>query len=408
MNEYLDTLYQTDSRQILATLIRLLGDFELAEEAMHEAFAVALTKWPEQGIPDNPRAWLISTGRFKAIDQLRKQARFDHSLDTVADELAAEEPEVNDENIEDDRLRLIFTCCHPALSVEAQLALTLREVCGMTTEEVAHAFLIKPATVAQRIVRAKNKIRDAGIPYEVPEPSQFAERLQAVLQVIYLVFNEGYSASSGEALTRHDLSAEAIRLARLLMQLLPEAEVQGLLALLLLQDSRRTARTDQNGDLIVLEDQDRSLWNREQIREGCDLVLQALSSHQFGPFTLQAAIAAVHAEAPSSEKTDWPQIAGLYSALMQHTPSPIVALNHAVALAMYQGPEVGLQLIDELLSRGELQNYHLIYAARADLCRRLNRLDEARDAYKLALKLTQQGAEQRYLQHRIEELADKS
>lgn len=405
MTAFIEDLYQTQSRQILATLIRLLGDFDLAEEAMQDAFALAMQKWPEQGVPDNPRAWLISTGRFRAIDQLRKQARFAHNLDTVADEIAAEEVDLDEAEIEDDQLRLIFTCCHPALAVEAQLALTLREVCGMSTEEVARAFLLKPATVAQRIVRAKNKIRAARIPYEVPAPAQQAERLQVVLHVIYLVFNEGYSASSGERLTRNDLCDEAIRLARLLLKLLADAEVRGLLALLLLQDSRKLARSDDQGDLILLQDQDRSLWDQKQIREGCDIVMTALSSPQFGPFTLQAAIAAVHAEAPSFEQTDWAQIVGLYNALMQQAPSPVVALNQAVAVAMYQGAEVGLARIDRLLAQGELQDYHLAYAARADLCRRLNRIDEARSAYQHALSLTQQGPEQRFLQRRLSELA---
>jgi RNA polymerase sigma-70 factor (ECF subfamily) len=402
---FIEDLYQNQSRQILATLIRLLGDFDLAEEAMQDAFALAMQKWPEQGVPDNPRAWLISTGRFRAIDQLRKQARFAHNLDTVADEIAAEEVDLDEAEIEDDQLRLIFTCCHPALAVEAQLALTLREVCGMSTEEVARAFLLKPATVAQRIVRAKNKIRAARIPYEVPAPAQQAERLQVVLHVIYLVFNEGYSASSGERLTRNDLCDEAIRLARLLLKLLADAEVRGLLALLLLQDSRKLARSDDQGDLILLQDQDRSLWDQKQIREGCDIVMTALSSPQFGPFTLQAAIAAVHAEAPSFEQTDWAQIVGLYNALMQQAPSPVVALNQAVAVAMYQGAEVGLARIDRLLAQGELQYYHLAYAARADLCRRLNRIDEAISAYQHALSLTQQGPEQRFLQRRLSELA---
>ncbi|MTI62691.1 RNA polymerase sigma factor [Methylophaga sp.] len=405
MTAFIEDLYQNQSRQILATLIRLLGDFDLAEEAMQDAFALAMQKWPEQGVPDNPRAWLISTGRFRAIDQLRKQARFAHNLDTVADEIAAEEVDLDEAEIEDDQLRLIFTCCHPALAVEAQLALTLREVCGMSTEEVARAFLLKPATVAQRIVRAKNKIRAARIPYEVPAPAQQAERLQVVLHVIYLVFNEGYSASSGERLTRNDLCDEAIRLARLLLKLLADAEVRGLLALLLLQDSRKLARSDDQGDLILLQDQDRSLWDQKQIREGCEIVMTALSSPQFGPFTLQAAIAAVHAEAPSFEQTDWAQIVGLYNALMQQAPSPVVALNQAVAVAMYQGAEVGLARIDRLLAQGELQDYHLAYAARADLCRRLNRIDEARSAYQHALSLTQQGPEQRFLQRRLSELA---
>jgi RNA polymerase sigma-70 factor (ECF subfamily) len=404
MKPLLDQIYHTESRQILSTLIRLLGDFDLAEEAMHEAFAIALQKWEVDGVPDNPRAWLISTARFKAIDQIRRQARFDYSLDTITDELAAEDILLDKQQIEDDQLRLIFTCCHPALAEEARLALTLREICGMTTEEVARAFLQKPTTIAQRIVRAKNKIREAGIPYEVPDADQLAERLQSVLQVIYLIFNEGYSASNGELLVKHDLASEAIRLGRLLTQLLPEAEVNGLLALMLLQDSRRHARVDSNGELITLEDQDRRLWDQQQIQQGCELVIQTLQTQRFGPFTLQAAIAAVHAEALSFDQTDWQQIVGLYDALMQFTDSPVVRLNQAVAIAMLQGPEAGLVIIEQLLVQGELNNYHLIYAAKADLCRRLQQFSTAKLAYQQALDLTQQGPEQRFLQRRLVEL----
>lgn len=408
MKPLLDRIYQTESRQILSTLIRLLGDFDLAEEAMHEAFAVALQKWEMDGVPDNPRAWLISTARFKAIDQLRRQKYFDHSMDTVIEEWAAEDSDSDTQQIEDDQLRLIFTCCHPALAEEARLAMTLREVCGMTTEEVARAFLQKPSTLAQRIVRAKNKIREAGIPYEVPEANQLAERLQSVLQVIYLIFNEGYSASNGELLVKHDLAREAIRLGRLLTQLLPEPEVNGLLALMLLQDSRRHARVDINGELITLEDQNRDVWDQQQIQQGCALVMQALASQRFGAFTIQAAIAAVHAEAKSFEQTDWQQIVGLYDALLQNNDSSVIRLNQAVAVAMFEGPEVGLTLIEDLLTQGELNHYHLIYAAKADLCRRLKQFDTSRLAYQQALALTQQGPEQRFLQRRLAELPSPS
>ena len=404
MKSLLDQIYQTESRQILSTLIRLLGDFDLAEEAMHEAFAIALQKWKLDGVPDNPRAWLISTARFKAIDQIRRQARFDYSLDTINDVLAAEDPSLDEQQIEDDPLRLIFTCCHPALAEDARLALTLREVCGMTTEEVAHAFLKKPTTIAQRIVRAKNKIREAGIPYEVPETDQLTERLQSVLQVIYLIFNEGYSASNGEQLVKHELATEAIRLGKLLKKLLPEPEVTGLLALMLLQDSRRYARVDTNGELITLEEQDRNLWDQQQIQQGCELVIQALASQRFGPFTLQAAIAAVHAEAKSFEQTDWQQIVGLYDALLQFNNSPVIRLNRAVAIAMHQGPAAGLTIIEDLLTQGELNHYHLIYAAKADLCRRINQFDTARLAYQQALALTQQAPEKRFLQRRLDQL----
>ncbi|WP_246068560.1 RNA polymerase sigma factor [Microbulbifer harenosus] len=405
---WLNQFYETESRRVLATLIRLLGDFDLAEEALHEAFTAALTQWPVDGVPDNPRAWLVSTGRFKAIDQIRRRARFTVSYEDIAEqlesELATEDEE--EQGIEDDRLRLIFTCCHPAIAPEAQLALTLREVCGLTTEEIASAFLTSTPTLAQRIVRAKAKIRDAGIPYEVPEPEQLPERLQSVLHVIYLIFNEGYSASSGNSLLRHDLAAEAIRLARLLCQLLPDPEVEGLLALMLLQDSRRAARVSPEGDLILLEQQDRTLWDQQQIREGIGLVLRALGSRRFGSYSLQAAIAAVHAEAPNMDATDWQQIVGLYDALLERYPSPIVELNRAVAIAMRDGAEQGLQLIDALLARGALSDYHLAHAARADLCRRLGHLDDARAAYERALTLAQQGPEQRFLHRRLAELAE--
>ena len=406
MQDIIQHLYQSESRRVLATLIRLLGDFDLAEEAMHEAFAAALQQWDKEGAPQNPRAWLVSTGRFKAIDQIRRRARFDASLEQLARELESDTETLPEDqpDIEDDRLRLIFTCCHPGLSSEAQIALTLREVCGLTTEEIARAFLTSAATLAQRIVRAKAKIRDARIPYEVPAQEQLAERLQAVLHVIYLVFNEGYAASAGDQLVRHDLSQEAIRLGRLLHELLPEPEVEGLLALMLLHDARRDARTSAEGDLVVLQEQDRSLWHQDQIREGCARVMRALGSRRFGPFTLQAAIAAVHAEATSAEQTDWEQIVGLYDALLQVVPSPVVALNRAVAVAMHQGPEQGLALVDELFTQGLLRDYHLAHAARADFCRRLGRHDEARAAYKRALELATQAPERRFLERRLAEL----
>lgn len=402
----IDALYRTESRRVLATLIRLLKDFDLAEEALHDAFMAALAQWPKDGIPHNPRAWLVSAGRFKAIDQLRKRARFDVALDDVADTLEADTPDpaADDESIEDDRLRLIFTCCHPSLSAEAQIALTLREVCGLTTEEIARAFLVPPTTLAQRIVRAKAKIRDANIPYDVPAPAQLPARLEPVLHVIYLVFNEGYSASSGDALTRHDMSAEAIRLGRLLVDLLPEPEAQGLLALMLLHDSRRAARTSENGDLILLEDQDRTQWDHTQIREGGNLVEQALRSRRFGPYSLQAAIAALHAEAPSAAATDWEEIVGLYDVLLQVHPSPVVELNRAVAVAMRDGAATGLALIEAILQRGELQEYHLAHSARAELYRRLGCTDEAREAYQKALQHVTQGAERRYLDMRLAQL----
>jgi RNA polymerase sigma-70 factor (ECF subfamily) len=404
-----DAVYRAESRRIFATLIRLLGDFELAEDALHDAFRAALEHWPNEGVPSNPRAWLISTGRFKAIDGLRRRARFDASQAEIAEQLSPTTGEVaasDDESIEDDRLRLIFTCCHPALAPEARVALTLREVCGLTTEEIARAFLAAPSTLAQRIVRAKAKIRDAHIPYQVPSPAELPNRLGTVLQVIYLVFNEGYSASSGESITRADLSGEAIRLGRLLTELLPEPEVAGLLALMLLQESRRIARTSSAGDLILLEEQDRSFWNRDQIAEGKALVEKALTSRRFGSYTLQAAIAAVHAEAPSATATDWAQIAGLYDALVRTEPSPVIELNRAVAVAMRDSPEVGLVLIDAILARGDLTDYHLAHAARADLCRRLGRTAEAQASYETALTLARMEPERRFLERRLFELRD--
>lgn len=389
----IDEVYQRESRRVLATLIRLFnGNFDLAEEAMHDAFTAALIQWPRDGVPDSPRAWLVTAARFKAIDRLRQRTRFDAALGALADELAVAsegEADIADDAIEDDSLRLIFTCCHPGLSAEARVALTLREVCGLTTEAIAAAFLVAPTTLAQRIVRAKNKIRDAGIPYEVPPPAALPERLDSVLQVIYLVFNEGYCASTGADVTRCDLSAEAIRLGRRLLALLPEAEVMGLLALMLLHDARRAARTTAAGDLIVLEEQDRSLWDRQQIAEGSTLVLQALGSRRFGPYTLQAAIAAVHAEAPSATHTDWAEITGLYEVLLRVSPSPVVELNRAVAIAMRDGPQAGLALIERLLAEDKLTDYHLVYAAQADLYRRLGEHAAASAAYQRAWELAQ-------------------
>ena len=404
MQQTLETIYRTESRRVLATLIRLLGDFDLAEEALHDAFSAAMDQWPRDGLPDNPRAWLVSTGRFKAIDQLRRRARFDTSLEDVADRLDEEAEEMDDENIEDDRLRLVFTCCHPSLSPDAQVALTLREVCDLTTEEIARAFLTSAPTVAQRIVRAKAKIRDARIPYEVPAPAQLPERLDSVLHVINLVFNEGYSASTGNAVTRHDLSAEAIRLGRLLVELLPESEAMGLLALMLLHDSRRHARMSADGDLILLDEQDRSLWDRQLIAEGSELITRSLSSRRFGPYTIQAAIVGVHAEAATPADTDWNEIVGLYDLLLRVAPSPVVELNRAVAVAMRDGPEAGLAIIDDMVNRGELKDYHLLHSARADLCRRLGLRTEAKAAYEQALKLTKQEPERRFLERRIAEL----
>src|SRR6516162_3179839 len=406
----IDTLYRSESGRVLATLVRLLGDLDLAEESMHEAFAAALESWPQTGIPDNPRPWLISTARFKAIDGIRRRARFDgaqrdlvHYMEARVHEAALGQGE-DDEEIEDDRLRLIFTCCHPALPPEAQIALTLREVCGLTTEEIARSFLVTPATLAQRIVRAKAKIRETPIPYEVPTPQELPERLGAVLQVIYLVFNEGYSAAAGAEVTRAELTGEAIRLGRLLAERQPEPEVLGLLALMLLQESRRAARTSATGELILLEDQDRSLWNREQIGEGVALVEKALKSRCFGSYTLQAAIAAVHAEAESVAVTDWRQIVALYNQLARIQPSPVVQLNRAVAIAMRDGPEAGLAHIDAVLEHGELANYYLAHSARADMFRRLGRTAEAKSSYERALALTQQEPERQFLQDRIRQL----
>jgi RNA polymerase sigma-70 factor (ECF subfamily) len=406
IRELLDSLYRVDSGRILATLIRLLGDFDLAEEAMHEAFAVALDTWPQAGVPDKPRPWLISTARFKAIDGMRRRARFDGAQKDLALYLEARINEVphEDEEIEDDRLRLIFTCCHPSLAPEAHVALTLREVCGLTTEEIAKAFLTTPRTLAQRIVRAKAKIRETAIPYEVPAPQELPERLGAVLQVIYLVFNEGYSAAAGAQVTRAELTGEAIRLGRLLTDLQPEPEVIGLLSLMLLQESRHAARTSPTGELILLENQDRSLWNREQIAEGVALLEKALKSRRFGAYTLQAAIAAVHAEAESVTATDWRQIVAIYDQLVRIQPSPVVHLNRAVAIAMRDGPEVGLTHIDAVLEHGELANYYLAHSARADMCRRLGRTAEARSSYEKALALTQQEPERQFLQERIRQL----
>jgi RNA polymerase sigma-70 factor (ECF subfamily) len=409
IRELLDSLYRVDSGRILATLIRLLGDFDLAEEAMHEAFAAALSVWPSSGVPESLRPWLISTARFKAIDTLRRRARFDASQDELVRYFEARggsaESFAEEDSVEDDRLRLIFTCCHPALAAEARVALTLREVCGLATEEIAKAFLVTPPTLAQRIVRAKTKIRDTPIRYEVPSPQELPERLDAVLQVIYLVFNEGYSAAAGAEVTRGELTAEAIRLGRLVNELLPEPEVLGLLSLMLLQESRRAARTSPTGELILLENQDRSLWNREQIAEGVALLERALRSQRFGMYTLQAAIAAVHAEAEAVGGTDWRQIVALYDRLVWIQPSPVVELNRAVAIAMRDGPEAGLVLIDAVLAHGELANYYLAYSARADLCRKLGRTAEARVSYERALELTQQEPERRFLLERIRQLS---
>jgi RNA polymerase sigma-70 factor, ECF subfamily len=402
-----ETVYRSESRRVLATLIRLLGDFDLAEEALHDAFTAALEHWPRDGVPANPRAWLVSAGRFKAIDGLRRRARFDASQGDIADQLDAGRTDgvTEEDDVADDRLRLVFTCCHPALPPDAQVALTLREVCGLTTEEIAHAFLTTPPTVAQRIVRAKAKIRDARIPYQLPTVAELPERLDTVLHVIYLVFNEGYSASSGASLVRYDLSAEAIRLGRLLIELLPEPEAAGLLALMLLHESRRAARTGPDGELVLLDDQDRSRWNQDQIAEGQALVERALGSRRFGPYTLQAAIAAVHAGASNAAATDWPQIVGLYDVLLRADPSPVIELNRAAAVALRDGPAAGLALIDAILARGDLLEYHLAHSARADLCRRLGRTAEARASYERALALTRQEPERRFLARRLAELS---
>jgi RNA polymerase sigma-70 factor, ECF subfamily len=407
IKDTLESIYREESRRILATLIRLVGGFERAEDALQEAFQAALLHWPSEGVPANPRAWLISTARHKAIDSLRRQARLDASRAAITERIEAETTSIapwDDEELKDDRLRLIFTCCHPALAPEARVALTLREVCGLTTEEVARACLTTSPTLAQRIVRAKAKIRDARIPYEVPSAADLPERLETVLQVVYLVFNEGYSASAGESLSRPELSAEAIRLGRLLVELLPEPDVVGLLALMLLQESRRLARTSPTGELILLDNQDRRLWNRDMIDEGLPLVQQALASRRFGPYTIQAGIAAVHASAVNATATDWGQIVALYDLLLQMEASPVIELNRAVAVAMRDGPEPGLNLIDAILARGQLANYHLAHAARADLCRRLGETTQARASYERALALTRLEPERRFLELRLREL----
>jgi RNA polymerase sigma-70 factor (ECF subfamily) len=409
VRELVDAVYRSESRRVLATLVRLLGDFDRAEEALHDAFAAAVEQWPRNGVPANPRAWLVSAGRFKAIDSIRRHARFDAIAAELAQRSGGEAVDsaawADAPGIEDDRLRLIFTCCHPALLPDAQIAMTLREVCGITTEEIARAFLTAVPVIAKRIVRAKAKIRDARIPYEVPSETELPERLDTVLQVVYLVFTEGYAASSGESLTRPDLSGEAIRLGRLLVELLPEPEVQGLLALMVLNESRRVARTSPDGELILLADQDRSLWDCALIGEGLALVKQALASRRFGAYTLQAAIAAVHAKAHTAEETDWNQIVGLYDALLDANPSPVVELNRAVAVAMRDGPAEGLSLIDAILCRGVLQDYYLAHSARADLCRRLGKFTDARAAYEKALSLARPEPARRFLAKRLSELA---
>ncbi|AZD23899.1 RNA polymerase ECF-type sigma factor [Pseudomonas chlororaphis subsp. aurantiaca] len=400
-----ERVYRNESRRILATLIRLLGDFDLAEEALHEAFFVAVERWQRDGVPDNPRAWLVSAGRFKAIDGLRRRARFAASQAALVSQLEElEQADWSEEDLEDDRLRLIFTCCHPALAADAQVPLTLREICDLTTEEIARAFLSTPATIAQRIVRAKAKIRDAHIPYQVPSLGELPERLDSVLRVIYLVFNEGYSASMGAELTREDLTHEAIRLGRLLLELLPEPEVMGLLALMLLHESRRPARTSATGELVLLDEQDRSLWDRELIAEGCALVEHALGTRRFGPYCLQAAIAAVHAEAATAGETDWQQIIGLYDVLLRAMPSPVIELNRAAAIAQRDGPLAGLERVEAILARGELQDYHLAHSARAEFCRQLGRVEPAREAYLRALELTRQEPERRFIEKRLEAL----
>jgi RNA polymerase sigma-70 factor (ECF subfamily) len=404
VRDEVDAIYRSESRRVLATLIRLLGDFDLAEEALHDAFVAAIETWPSDSVPRNPRTWLVSTGRFKAIDRLRRSSRFDSADGATLERVAQSEAPESDDSVEDDRLRLIFTCCHPALSPDAQIALTLREVCGLTTEEVARAFLTPAPTLAQRIVRAKSKIRDAGIPYEIPSLSDLPDRLDSVLHVIYLVFNEGYVASTGPDLTRESLSAEAIRLGRLLVELLPEPEAMGLLALMLLHEARRAGRTSSIGDLILLEDQDRSLWNREQIKEGVVLVERALKSRRIGPYSLQASIAALHAEAPSTAATDWAQIVALYDVLLKAEPSPVIELNRAAAIAMRDGPEAGLDLIDKILATGELADYYPAHSARGELCRRLGRVSDARTAYKRSLELVTQEPERRFLERRLTEL----
>lgn len=402
MTPELEAIYRSESRRVLATLIRLLGDFDLAEEALHEAFFVAVERWQHDGVPSNPRAWLVSTGRFKAIDRLRRQARFTPLLQEQADALEA--AEWSEDDVEDDRLRLMFTCCHPALAPDAQAALTLREICALSTEEIARAFLATPTTIAQRIVRAKAKIREAKIPYQVPSRDELPERLDSVLRVVYLVFNEGYSASMGANLTREDLTREAIRIGRLLVELLPEPEVIGLLALMLLHESRRAARTSADGELVLLDEQDRGLWDASLIAEGCALVEQALSTRRFGPYCLQAAIAAVHAEASSAGETDWPQIVGLYDVLLRAVPSPVIELNRAVALAMRDGPLAGLQAVEAIFARGELLDYHWAHSARGEFCRQLGRSEQARASYEKALSLTQQTPEKRFLEQRLAEL----
>ena len=406
----INALYERESRRVLATLIRLLGDFDAAEEAVSDAFKAALEQWPQEGLPANPRAWLISTGRFKAIDAMRRRARFDALDDVGAKAERTEDPAAwaEPEAIEDDRLRLVFTCCHPALAADAQIALTLREVCGLKTEEIAQAFLVPAATLAQRIVRAKAKIRDARIPYQVPGTRELPERLDAVLRVIYLVFNEGYAASAGATLTRHDLSTEAIRLGRLVVELLPEPEAMGLLAMMLLHESRRAARTSADGELVLLQDQNRGLWDREMIREGTRLVERALSSGGAGPYAIQAAISAVHADARSMAATDWNEIVGLYDVLLRRDGSPVVELNRAVAIAMRDGPAAGLALIDAILARGDLADYRLAHAARADLCRRLGWNADARESYERALALTKQEPERRFIEKRLREVSETS
>jgi RNA polymerase sigma-70 factor (ECF subfamily) len=408
LGDRIDAIYRSDSRRVLATLIRLLGDFDLAEEALHDAFIAAIDAWARDGVPDNPRAWLVSTGRFKAIDKLRRAARFDAARAEIAAQIESATPgpdAVDDPAVEDDRLRLIFTCCHPALQPDARIALTLREVCGLATEEIARAFLAPAPTIAQRIVRAKNKIRDARIPYQVPARDELADRLDAVLHVVYLVFNEGYSASSGASIVRHDLCDEAIRLGRLLVELLPEPEAMGLLALMLLHDARRRARSSADGDLLLLDEQDRALWNRAQIADGLALVERALYSRRFGPFTLQAAIAAVHAEAKDAAATDWRQIVGIYDVLLRVEPSPVVELNRAAAVAMRDGAAAGLGLVDAILARGDLASYAPAHAARADLCRRLGHTRDAADAYTRAIALTHQEPERRFFERRLRELS---